>query len=223
MRFPNAYNGVKKIFSAEILHLVAVILMAVGLVTAVIAGVVGTAVGDAAELTEGEFVVTVGGIIGAVSILAVGGILALIAFILQIVGVGQAMKDESYFKTAFIFIFVGIACTVLSCIPDTVLTDFFISLFRTLGQISQLLVTIYIIGGIQRLASKMGNIDLERKGSTIFTLITIFYCVAIIVCIVSLFATLLAEIFAICALVIDLVTYIIFLSYLAQAKKMLAE
>ena len=157
MRFPNAYNGVKKIFSAEILHLVAVILMAVGLVTAVIAGVVGTAVGDAAELTEGEFVVTVGGIIGAVSILAVGGILALIAFILQIVGVGQAMKDESYFKTAFIFIFVGIACTVLSCIPDTVLTDFFISLFRTLGQISQLLVTIYIIGGIQHILAHPGQ------------------------------------------------------------------
>ena len=113
MRFPNAYNGVKKIFSAEILHLVAVILMAVGLVTAVIAGVVGTAVGDAAELTEGEFVVTVGGIIGAVSILAVGGILALIAFILQIVGVGQAMKDESYFKTAFIFIFVSVIFEVI--------------------------------------------------------------------------------------------------------------
>lgn len=225
MKFPNAYAGVKKIFTSEILHLISVLLMMVAAIAAVFGGAGLIAAGDSAAMTDAEAAAVLGG--GFLSILAIsaGAVIAIIAFILQIVGIGNAMKDEPYFKTAFIFVFVGIACTIVySCFnaltPDNL---FLINLFRALAQIANLVVFIYVVGGIQRLASKLGNADVESKGSTIFTLLIIIYLIAFVASIVSMFAPTVASILAICVLVLDLISYIIFLIYLSKAKNMLAE
>lgn len=223
MRFPNAYAGVKKIFTAEIINLIAAVVWVTALVIAVVVSIANLKPDAVEVVTETQLTVTVGGLFASVILMIIGGSLSLVAYVLQTIGVGQAMRDESYFKTAFIFIFIGIVSTALSCIPDTIMTDFFISMFKAVSQVSHLVITVYIVGGIQRLASKMGETAIEAKGSLFFVLLVSFYGLGFIANLVGMFAPMLSEILAVSSLIIDLVAYIILLSYLSQAKKMLAR
>ena len=123
MKFPNAAKGVKKIFNAEIISLIAALIGGAGLIL----GLIG------ASKETGE---SVGTTLLAVSgaLLIVSGIALLVAGIMNIVGFIQAAKDEVGIKRA-------VLCTVFSALLACV-AAFFENQTGFLGGLGTVLSTI---------------------------------------------------------------------------------
>ena len=218
MTFPNANAGVKKIFTSEILSIIstAALLLAalIGVLSLGAAGAASAANSDAAATSAlaGFGITAIFGIVGA--------IIAVIAYILLIVGVSKAMKDEPSFKMSLIFIIVAAACTIIASLvgESTVIG----SIIKILGNAANLGVTVFIIQGISNLAAKLNNDAVVAKAQKILIMIVCIYAIIIIANIVALFSAAIAGIITLIAMIASLVQYIIFLTLLANAKKMLA-
>ena len=218
MRFPNAFEGVKKIFTAEILSLIARVCVLV----AAIGGLAAVGAVAVADSVDGDSVITVGlagaGLAGIFGVAA--GVIAIIAFILQIVGINKAKADEPAFKTAMIFILVAIAASGVGSIFSG--NETLQSIAQIVTDVAGLCVTLYIIQGIKRLADRLNNGAVSAKGNQIFLLIAVMYGVVLLANLIGLFAPMISGVLAIVAAVVGIVQYFFFLSYLSQAKKMLA-
>ena len=136
MRFPNASAGVKKLYTSEILSLIALIF---ALITA-IAGFFTIGVIDAGV----DGAVNAGlGVTGVFTILT--AILSLIAFILSLVGLSRAGKDEPAFKYALYATFIGI---VVSVVVGFVPEGFWKDLLTVVNEIMLNIVPVLSIAGI---------------------------------------------------------------------------
>lgn len=216
MNFPNAQAGIKKIFTAEILKLIATVCSAF----AVAFGYLMTKTVD----VEGN-VATEGGLLASFGGFAILGLAALvlmiIAFIFNLIGVTKASKDEPAFKIVLYLILAGIAVSIISgFIPNETVK----SIFQVISDVLGLAVTIFIIQGIRNLAVKVGNTAVDNKGMSIYKIIIAIYVLIIIARIVSLIAAtaaaVVAGVFAIVSAILYIVVYIIYLSFLKQAKDM---
>ena len=214
MKFPNAYAGVKKIFTSEILSIISVAALLVAAIMLLI---------GAGGAKAGSDTATVVGLGGAGLFSIAGSVIALIAFIFQIIGVSNASKDEPAFKTALIFIITGVICAIVaSFTKDNGNATTLSSIIDTVQNVSNLGVTVFIIQGIRNLADRLNNGAVSAKGATIFKIIIAIYALIIIASIVAIFSLTIAGIIAIIVPILNLIQYIFFLSLLAQAKKMLA-
>ncbi len=216
MRFPNAAAGVKKIFTSEILSLIAGLLS----VIAAIGGVVLAAAATSADNSSDAAAAAGLAGLGIFAVFGIGAaILLVIAFILKLVGINKAKVDEPAFKTAMIFVLVGIVATLIGGFINN---DTVKSIFDIISSVASLCVTLYIIQGIKNLADQLNDGAVSAKGSKIFMLIAFIYCIRILASIISLFAPTVAGILELVGAIVSIVQYIIFLTYLSQAKKMLA-
>ena len=216
MRFPNAFKGVSKLFTAQVMMLIAGI-------AAVISGIVSVVVG---ALSQNSEVAAVGALVVFGVIVVVTAVFSVIAFILNLVGLIQARKDESSFTVALITTIVGI---VASALMGTFQSNGLVSgLMNVIQIVASLATTLFVIQGIMKLANRLGNANMVNKGNTMFKLILAVQIIAIIArFIAALFANntallVVAGVLAIIAAVINVVVYFLFLSYLGKAKKMLA-
>lgn len=219
MRFPNAASGVKKIFTAEILALISEILLLIAGVLVVIAlGAAQNNANDSLAL----------GTLAGFAIFGFGAtVIAIIAFILKIVGISQASKDENSFKTAIICLIIGIVGSLVYSIFQTS-SPTVASIGNLIYQLMNLFVTIFVISGIIKLADQLNDGVVSAKGSTLLKLITVIYALTIIANIIVLIlggyaVSIVAAIIYLIALILTVVQYIMYLVYLANAKKMLAE
>ena len=219
MKFPNAHNGVKKIFTAEILGLIGTIAMAVAGAAAIILAALVNA-GNGSETSAAAGAVT--------AILAVfgiaGDILMLIGFILNLVGIKAAMKDEAAFKTAMVFTLIGIVASVFATIYSS--NETVSGLMKILMDFTQLCVAVFVIRGIMNLAEKLHNQKMVAGGRKATTYMTVAYCLPIVISFVSTLISLKAEstatmVLSLIALLLSIIAYIIFLNYLRRAVKML--
>lgn len=216
MLFPNAHNGVKKIYTAEILSLIVAILLA----AAAIAGLFAASLAESGK-AEAE-VATAGGFL---LLVLAGGILALIAFILNLVGIISAMKDEPTFKNALIFTIIGIAASVLSSSFSK--NETVSSFIQILVNFSELFVSLFVVQGIMALAARMNNNDMVERGNKVRWWLVITFAIPSLIKLVSAVLVLknmetVAGVLSLIAAVLTLIAYFIYLSYLAKAKKMLA-
>jgi len=219
MRFPNAASGVKKIFTAEILALISEILL-------IIAGFM-VVVALAATNTNGNESLALGTLAGFAIFGFGASVIAIIAFILKIVGISQASKDENSFKTAIICLIIGIVGSLVYSIFQTS-SPTVASIGNLIYQLMNLFVTIFVISGIIKLADQLNDGVVSAKGSTLLKLITVIYALTIIANIIVLIlggyaVSIVAAIIYLIALILTVVQYIMYLVYLANAKKMLAE
>ncbi len=219
MKFPNAFSGVKKIHTAEVLSLIGGIAFVVTAVLAVFAGrmietgAAETAIGATAGLSIG---LIVSGIAGSV--------LMLIAFILNLIGTTIASKDEATFKTALVFIIIGIAGTVLSVIfvNNSTVTDF----LEIVQNLSEMLAAAYIVQGIISLAAKLNDQGMVKQGNRIRIYLLIAYTAPIAVDLIAIILSLnkqgpAANVLSLISAILSLVVYFIYLAYLKSAMKML--
>ena len=101
------------------------------------------------------------------------------------------------------------------------------SLCGSIGNACDLLVTIYIVKGVGALADKLSNAELSAKCQSFVKLLTVLWCVAIILKAAGGFlknnvaTATIGGIIAIAALVAAIVAYILFLSLLKKGAKML--
>ncbi len=151
MKFPNAAKGVKKIFNAEIISLIAALIGGAGLIS----GLIG-----ASKETDESVGITLLTISGA--LLIVSGIALLVAGIMNIIGFIQAAKDEEGIKRA-------VLCTVFSALFAFVAaffenqTGFLGGLGTVLSSIAtvlNMLVALFMIGGLMNLSAKCNRPDM---------------------------------------------------------------
>lgn len=215
MRFENAYLGVKKIFTSEMLALIGAVC---GMVSLLFAYVIKDKVN--AETVDNA---TAAGGTGFLVFGAAAGILLFIGYIMMILGVNKAKADEDAFKTAFIAIFVAlIAGVVASFISQKTING----ILTIVSDVAELMITIYIIEGIRNLARKLERKDMDEKGNNLFKMIIAMYALVIIARIIlAIFGSkseVVAAILVVGAGVVEVVQYILYLVYLKKAKEMLA-
>ena len=216
MKFTNAFEGVKKIFAAEILALIASVCGTIALALPVVALVA------AANQSGGGTAASLGGLV-VVGIATV--VLSIIAFIFKLIGVNKASKDEPAFKIAFYMILAGIVVSVLTGIFSSNSTVS--SIMSAICEIVNLAVTVYIIQGIKNLAQRLGDDKMVKSGDTLFKYIIAIYILVIIAQIVIMIlqngaAVVVALVIIVISGILEIIQYILYIRYLAKAKKMLA-
>ena len=218
MQFPNALEGVKKIYKAEILELIAGI---VGLVAALLM-VIG-----AAGMEADSDVAAVGGILGGGVLLIAVAVLSIISFIMSIVGVKKAMPDEENFKNAFYVLIVGIvAGIVIGCAKaGGILSD----TGETVSSICSFLAQYYIITAIIVLAQRLGDGEMETKGTKTRSMLMVVWVIRIIFQVIDIFvgknATVdtASAILALLAAIVGIIAYFMYLGLLKKARVMLEQ
>ncbi|MCR5685744.1 MAG: hypothetical protein K6G81_10065 [Lachnospiraceae bacterium] len=229
MKFPNVAEGVKKIYTAEILSLVAAVCGFIALIMTIMAA--ASAIG-ASEALESDYDVAVaaaaGMAIGGAGLLFFGlatAVIAIIAFIITIQGVTKASKDETEekknFKNAFYCIIASIALTVLSMIFSS--NSILNTLFTTLSSIASVITTYFVLYGISYFAEKIGNSELAKRASGIvWGLVAVQLLSTISKSITEFVKNSAGEsisiILAIVSLILNLVYYILYLKLLSSAK-----
>ena len=215
VKFPNAANGVSKIYTAEILGLIGVACL---LVSAIIA-VIGVVTESAA-------------ILGSLPFIIAYGVLAIISFILQIVGINKASKDDAKFKNAFVWLIIAIiAAGAQGAFAES--NEAISSLFQAITNVANLLVTVYVLQGCISLAKQLGNSDVEAMGNKTIKMIIISYAIILAMLVITIIfgligkgegaAAIIVAILGIAVAVVSIIAYIIYLKTLSRAKKMLNE
>ena len=216
MKFPYAAKGVKKIFIAELLMLIAAILSVIGIILAVVSIAAGETASNGA-LAAG---------ISTIMCLTAAAVLSMIAWILSLAGIINAAKDETTFRYALFAVLVSLVAAVVSAIFSS--NDTVQSICQTIGNAMNILVTVFVIKGITVLADKLNNAEVSRKGRTLLTIIVVIYVLSFIASLIALivggmYVSVFAAVLSIAALILDIVAYVIYLSLLSKGKSMLEE
>ena len=215
MRFPYAYKGVKKIFSAQILSLIAT---AAG-IAAIFAAIAAAKKGPA-EAAVSDVLLLVALVIGAVS-----GIVALVALILNLVGIVQAKKDEPSFGKALICTLIALAATAFS-VGFTRYTHVK-EIFDLIADLAQACAIIFTVVGIQMLADALVREDIRNLGRFICRLLCWAYTIMLAANVSSLIFAYLPDVvtfgswLSLISEIMKMVAYIVYLIFLGKAVKML--
>ncbi len=220
MRFPNAAKGLKKIFTAEILNLIGAILMVIMagvLVGSLVAGKIGNTVSVS---------IMGGGLVGVGVLFIAAMVLGIIAFIMNLVGVINANHDESNFKSALIFLIISIIASVLAGVFTS--NGMVSSLMRSLSTLMSLFVTIFVISGSIKLADQLNRGDVSTSGTNVLKMIIVVKVIELIVSLIVSFmggmvASVVACILFLASVILNIIQYFMYLSFLNKAKKMLNE
>lgn len=216
MRFPNAYRGVKKIWLAEMLMLLAAI---VGIIMVIVMATNGTMVGEDIVINEGvKTPIAVLGIVTAV--------IALVAFILNLIGLINANNDDSAFRIALLVTILGIVASAVSAIWSN--NETLNKWMDTALIICSMFASYYVLTGIANLAEKMSDAATKAVALKSRTLVEGSFCAtALFKLIISIFkiqnGSTISTILAVIALLLELVSYILYLRALSKGKKMLAK
>ena len=216
MRFPNAFRGVKKIWLAELLMLLAAV---VGIIMVIVMATNGTMVGE--DIIINESVKTPIAILGIVT-----AVIALVAFILNLVGLINANNDDPAFRIALLVTILGIVASAISAIWSN--NETLNKWMDTALTICSLFASYYVLTGIANLAEKMSDAATKALALKSRTLVEGSFCAtALFKLIISIFkiqeGSTISTILAVIALLLELVSYILYLRALAKGRKMLAR
>ena len=214
--FPNAYEGVKKIYKAEIMALIASVLLLIGSIISA----TGLQAGESTASGEGLLV-------GGGLLVIVAAVLMIIAAIMNIIGVNRASKDEAAFKNALIALLFGIAANILTSAFSNNPT--ISSIGKTLANVTEILASYYICTGIINLADRLSDSDVSARGKKIRSILMgIWVASAVLNVLTTLFGTseamqVVVGIIAIIGGIISIVAYFLYIGLLGKAKDMLAR
>ncbi len=214
--YTKAYEGVKKIYKAEILALIAAILMLMG------------SIFSATGLQAGEETASGNGLlIGGGLIVIVAAILMIVAAILNIIGVNRAAEDESAFKSALIALLAGIAANiVVSAFSGNATIS---SIGRAISNVTEILASYFICTGVINLADRLNDSAVSASGKKVRSILMgIWAASAVLNVLTILFGTnetmkAVIGIAAIVAVIISIVAYFLYICLLGKAKNMLAK
>ncbi|MBR0220023.1 MAG: hypothetical protein IJQ33_12550 [Clostridia bacterium] len=213
--FSNAYEGVKKIHKAEILALIATILILIGSIV------------SATGLQAGEDTASGSGLLVGGGLIVIGAaLLMIIASFLNIIGVNRTSKDEPAFKNALIALLVGIVANiVVSAFSGNSTVS---SIGKTVNNVTEILASYFICTGIISLADRLGNSAVSASGKKVRSILMgIWVASAVLNALAILFGTnetmqTIIGITAIVSGIISIVAYFLYIGLLGKAKKMLA-
>ena len=211
MRFPNALEGVKKIYKAEIIGLIGAL---IGFVAAILA-LAGASTGE-----DGLGLVAVGGIL----IIAMA-VLLVISFIMNLVGLNKAKPDEENFKNALTMVIIGIiAGILLGATKEGTLLN---SIGDNLSKVCGLLANYFVCTALMNLAGQLGDEAMAKKAGTIRSMLLGVWCAAVVLNVLGDIlqknATLstIAAVIGLVAAVVEIVAYILYIGLLKRSRGML--
>lgn len=212
MKFINAYEGLKKIFVSQVISVISLLFV---LITNII---ILVAFEDFMSYELSLFCMSC---IIVLSIIA--GVIGIAGIVFEILGLNQARKDERYFKKALFFLFIDIAAVLV-----TVLTGrgMFNNIFSGISETATLLVNVYIIMGVFDLADQMDQKEVESRGKITLVSMVVVFVLSVIVRFFGIFVDdgdILYSIISVICLALEIVVFLIFLTYLSKAKKMLVD
>ena len=213
MKYPNAFKGVKKLYTAQILSLIATVALLIAAFAALF--MVGAA--EAEEVGIGAASLGVAALFGLAA-----AVLAIIALVMKIVGLNAGAKDEPLFKTALSFAVAGIVVNAL----NAVLTSEIIQrIASTFAPVAEVLLIYYVVSAIRSLADKLGDSDMVQRAKGVITIVYVTFCVGILAQVLGQFVLTgkVADVVEIVGYVLEIVEFVVYLSYLAKAKKMLSK
>ena len=204
MRFPNACKGLKKIFFAELISLIALVPYAVSLV--LIQFLPEEIDKNNAEILPAEVVVTI------LSILSL--VMMTVAYVLNVIGYVTASKDNESFKKAMLLTIAGMVLTVVSGIMENIL---------------DLLITLMTISGIVTLSVTYGDLRMVESGKALFKFLFAIYLPTLIAYVFVYLlrntrsAAFLAVTVTFISFALNTVYSLLYLRYLYRAVNMLEE
>ena len=211
MRFPNALEGVKKIYKAEIIGLIGGI---IGLVASILT-LAGVGVSEG-----GLGLVAIGGIL----IIAMA-VLLVISFIMNIVGLNKAKPDEENFKNALIMVIVGIVAGILlGATKEGTLLN---SVGDNLSKICGLFANYYVCTALMALAGHIGDSAMAQKAAKVRSLLVGVWCAAVVLNVLGDILKnkptllIIAGVLALIAAVVEIVAYLLYLGLLKRSRTML--
>ncbi len=217
MKFPNAKKGISKIFTAEILNLIAGIAGIITLILVFTANGALKSSNDAGLAASG---------IGFILTGVVTGVCALIAVILMIVGTIQSAKDEQSFKAIIYLTIFNIVVMVIASFFSQ--NAFLNGLSTTISNAVSFVCSLLVILGIGNLAAQCHDEKVILKCGSQFRIILWIGIVSLLIRFFAIFIAstaaqaLIIVLFSL-SLVLSIVQYVMYLSLLSNAKKMLAE
>lgn len=217
MKFPNAAKGIKRLFSAEILGLIATVAMSIFSILAIVTYAQVNAGNDTGIAVSG---------IGMLIFGAGAGVLAIIALIFRIIGVVQSSRDEESFRLA---IYLTIACLIFAAIGGIFTNNSFLyNLFTAISNALSLVSSLMIILGIGNLAAQLHNNEVMARCGSQFRVILWIGIVALLARFFSIFmpsraAFALVITLAILSAILSVAQYVLYLILLSKAKTMLEE
>lgn len=217
MKFDNARKGIKRIYTAEVLSIIATI---VAIVAAVLLVILGSFTKDGK--------VNVTDVISTISLI-VAGVIAFVAYIMNIVGISSASRDSADFKNALYMVIGALVASIASALLQKS-SPSLASAIQVSENIFELFTSYYIINGCTNLAKQVGNAAVEAEGQKTIKLFLTVWIVSIVVetlgkiierTSTSQVLTIIAGILTIAAMVLGLVCYIIFLKLLRKTVDIL--
>ena len=216
MKFPNAFDGIKKLFTAEILEIVSI-------VAGVIAGIAGAIAYGTDQTGHPEAVGAPAAIAAVVAIIA--AILLIASAIISFLGINNASKDEPEFKNAVTAVIVTIVLSVISgFLPDSL--KVVSALIDTVNTCLSVYISYTVVKGICNLAAQLNNAEMVERGNRVITYIIV---AALLGAIADFVQTVwikdpkanLNVILGAVILIFGLVKGVAYIIYLSKAKKML--
>ena len=209
MRFPKAHSGLKKIFVSELLQIFG----------GVLAVTAATLVAISLEPLQ----------IAGGSVALAASIIAIVAFVLQMVGLFQANKDAGQFMIAFWIVVIAIVADVLVPVLNKWVPGSgpVASAIGVIAGASAILALLFTIFGIMNLADSLGDKSMKEAGRKLAFFVVILYAISILFKLFPSFfndpnniLSIIFSILAIAAAIAELIAYILTLVYYARAIKM---
>ena len=201
-RYPNAADGVSKLFLAEILGIIGavasliVVFFAATTVTSTIGGYVDGALGS----------------LGLMAMLgAIVSILGIARLILSMIGLNTASRDCESFKTALYIVNVGLVCLIIGGMMDNGIIK---TILEVISSIVNVVVLLLVVQGVSTLLPES---ELVEKGKRIYSIAM----VAVLVSIVCSFLggiPLIGFILKLAGSVCNIIYYVLYISFLSRAK-----
>jgi len=218
MRYPNAAKGIKKIYLAEILGILALVL-AIVLGIMVAGSHVDTSISgeEAAQALQAANVGTPFVILGIAMML-----IMLASYVLNLIGVVNASKDDEGFKRALWALLASIAFGVVAAILENSNAKV-ASWLKVPSTLFELVVTIYVLEGIGNLARNLGKndiADLSKQCRTWMMYALVLSAAAEVFVALGTTGSALNTTSGIAASLLGIVAYVVYLRVLNKARLM---
>ena len=213
MSYENARKGISKVFTSQVLQIIAALCGAV-------AGVLGV-VAVAGESAGGAIAGSIGVVVAGLAAL----VLSVIGLIMLLVGLNTAGKDSEQIKKAFTISIVNLIVAILFGILKSFTPAWVANIGDIVATVLGLFVTYNVLFGCAGL-----NSDLAEKASSTWKVYMCVIILDIVIVIVTLIMGLLgftavsvvaATILVVADAVLEIVAYIMFLVFLSKAKNTL--
>ena len=217
MKFPNTFKGIKKIWIAEMLMLLAAVLSIVLLFV----------VANNSVVTENVVVVNKEAIKVPTAIFGIGAaVLSLVAFLLNLIGIINCRKDDKNFINALIATLLGVVCGVVNAIWGEAKPRLG-SWMEFVMVMESCYASYYVLTGVSNLSEAYPDEAtkklVDKSRNWLLGSFSLSAGLKLIVDIFNIQDGTPKTIMAIVALLAEIISYVIYLMALNKSKKMLAK